>query len=331
MPSAGLFARTKFGVRSGSEKRRIQINYPGSGNCTVFSYDGLDRNTSIQEFRSGTLSSTKQFVWCGYDRCESRNAAGVLLSQFFDLGQTISGANYFYQKDILGSIVQLADSSGNLQAQYSYTPYGQVQILSGSLQSDYQFANFYSHQPSGLLLAVHRGYNANLERWISRDPIQSPNLYAYVGNSPLMFTDPMGLDKDGRPKFVTDPGGWVNFQINKGGAKYLKTNCPDLSPSEIQTILNAAKAGAVGAIAENPGTIYRYSTAGAMMPGKAAINGFIGVFKKTKPLKSPYPTCVKDLTPGEIGYLRGFASKKLPPDVDKKVQDCLDKLLSTSH
>ncbi len=43
-----------------------------------------------------------------------------------------------------------------------------------------------------------RYYSAELWRFISRDPIgqiDDVNLYAYVGNNPVMFSDPMGTDK----------------------------------------------------------------------------------------------------------------------------------------
>ncbi len=43
-----------------------------------------------------------------------------------------------------------------------------------------------------------RYYDSELWRFISRDPIwqiDDINLYAYVGNNPVMFTDPMGTDK----------------------------------------------------------------------------------------------------------------------------------------
>lgn len=46
-------------------------------------------------------------------------------------------------------------------------------------------------------MALYRAYDANLARWISRDPIGEnggPNLYGYVQNNPLNLTDPLGLD-----------------------------------------------------------------------------------------------------------------------------------------
>ena len=47
-----------------------------------------------------------------------------------------------------------------------------------------------------MYLTYYRAYSPNTGRWISRDPIFEAggvNLYAYVGNSPIDRTDPLGL------------------------------------------------------------------------------------------------------------------------------------------
>lgn len=66
------------------------------------------------------------------------------------------------------------------------------------VQSDFRYTGHYFHEKSGLSLAPYRAYNADLGRWISRDPIgetgpDGPNLYAYVANNPINAFDPYGL------------------------------------------------------------------------------------------------------------------------------------------
>ena len=47
---------------------------------------------------------------------------------------------------------------------------------------------------AGLMYYRARFYDAALERFINRDPIESgPNLYEYVGDSPVRYFDPFGL------------------------------------------------------------------------------------------------------------------------------------------
>lgn len=146
------------------------------------------------------MTSTKQFVWCGKDRCEARNASGTISAQYFPYGETITGTNYYLTRDHLGldpnqaskfvqsslaaglgnvfnlcqsgSIREMTDSSGNIQAAYSYDPYGRVTQLQGTLSSDFEYAGYYYHAPSGLNVAQYRVYSSMLGRWTNRDPIK---------------------------------------------------------------------------------------------------------------------------------------------------------------
>ena len=78
--------------------------------------------------------------------------------------------------------------------------YGEVTQTVGSLASDFQYAGYYFHAPSGLNLCTYRAYSPTLGRWINRDPIgegDSLNLYVDVDNDPINNTDELGLAKSG--------------------------------------------------------------------------------------------------------------------------------------
>ena len=194
-----------------AENRLIQINYAGSGNNSQFAFDALNKNSKIIEQTGGSVTSTKQFVWSEGVRCEARDASSAITTRYYYLGETVSGTDYFYSKDHLGTTREVTNGSGSLQTQYSYDPCGRVSLAAGSLNADFQYAGYYYHAPSGLNLAVYRGYNANLAKWLSRDPIAGvssmmssapkllpevtvgPNLYAYVHNKMTVIADPSGL------------------------------------------------------------------------------------------------------------------------------------------
>ena len=182
-----------------AENRLIKITYPGTNNYSQFTYDALGQCVKIVETAAGTITNTKQFVWCENEMCEARNVSSTITAQYFSLGETISGTSYYYTKEEHpGSIREITNGAGTIQAQYSYDPYGQVTKIAGTgAVSDFQYAGYYYHAPSGLCLTLNRAYNANLGRWINRDPIQEAggiNLYAYVANSPLVLSDPNGTD-----------------------------------------------------------------------------------------------------------------------------------------
>ena len=181
-----------------AENRMIKITYPGVNNYSTFGYDGYDQNVSIIETVAGSVASTKLFVWCGDDgRCEERNAAGSVTKLLMgDLGQTIAGSKYLFFGAQNDSVSEMTDSSGSIQAQYRYDPFGRVSKIQGSLDSDFQYAGYYYHARSGLNLTFYRAYNSNLGRWINRDPIEESggiNLFAYVDNDPAGNTDSSGL------------------------------------------------------------------------------------------------------------------------------------------
>jgi RHS repeat-associated protein len=194
-----------------AENRLIQVTYPGTGNNSQFTCDGLGRCVKIVETVSSSVTSTKQFVWCENERCEERDGSGALTRQFYGWGEKVSGTNYFYSKDHLGSVREMTDGSGNIQAEYSYDPYGQATLVQGSNLADFQYAGYYLHQGSGLNQTMFREYSPDLGRWLSRDPTEdngSTNFYDYVNNCPIVLTDPSGLAPPAYEMFyLPEPGG----------------------------------------------------------------------------------------------------------------------------
>jgi len=152
-----------------------QASSGGGGTSAASIYDPLGRIVKIVETRGGTVTSTKQFVWAGDRLCEERDATGNVTRRFFDRGEQISGTNYYYTRDQINSVREMTNSSGVVQSQYGYGPWGQVSKLAGTgPDSDFQYAGMYMHQPSGLNLALNRAYSSSQGRFISRDPIDDP-------------------------------------------------------------------------------------------------------------------------------------------------------------
>ena len=185
----------------------IQINETILDQTSNITYDALGHMVQIIESQSGTTTSTKQFIWCGNTMCEARDANNNLSTQYFNYGLISysggTGTNYYFTRDSLSSIREVTDATGQLISQYNYTVFGQAQASSGvngqapGINSDFQYAGYYYHAPSGLNLTTYRAYNPNLARFLTRDPIGEAggiNLYAYVMNDPVAGRDPLGLD-----------------------------------------------------------------------------------------------------------------------------------------
>jgi len=132
--------------------------------------------------------------------CEERDSTGgTVTRRFLPQGEQIGGTNYFFNRDHLGSIREMTDGTGAIRARYNYDPWGRRTKITGDLDADFGYTGHYYHAPSQLNLALYRAYNAELGRWLNRDPIGfagSINLYTYVENSPVNLMDLLGLCDD---------------------------------------------------------------------------------------------------------------------------------------
>lgn len=113
-------------------------------------------------------------------------------------------------------------------------------VLSGTLFLDRVLVGHYYHAWSGLHLAFYRAYDAELGRWLSRDPLGEAGgftLYDYALNSPIMLVDELGL-KAGSMKCESrvsagHPGQvdqeerafWSNREHPKCGSKFYGISC----------------------------------------------------------------------------------------------------------
>ncbi len=181
----------------------IKIAYADSS-TTEFTYDGLGRRVQIVEKNSSaTVTSTKNFIWCGMEMCEERDAANDVETQYFSQGEKAVGAltdhaqgKYYYTRDHLGSVREVVYEGGDT-SRYRYDPWGRrSRVLTDPPSSTtIGYTGHYYHEKSGLTLAPYRAYDANLGRWLSRDPIEEEggiNLYGYCQNDSVNYVDPDG-------------------------------------------------------------------------------------------------------------------------------------------
>jgi RHS repeat-associated protein len=175
--------------------RLVAIN-TGTTNRSEFTYDGLSRCVKIVEKTNGSVISTRKFVWCGMEKCEFRDAGDVVTDLIYPQGQYSGTIKYFYFRDHLGSIREMMRSNGTVVARFDYDPWGRSTAVLNTTLPDFNYTGLYRHSPSNLDMAVHRFYDPDLGRWLSRDPIAEAggtNLFAYVRNNPANAVDPFGL------------------------------------------------------------------------------------------------------------------------------------------
>jgi RHS repeat-associated protein len=107
-----------------------------------------------------------------------------------------------YHSDFIGSVHVLTDATGAVVELYDYDAYGiPLNDQSGAL-TPFRYVGqlgYYKDQDHGLMLLGARYYDPFIGRFITQDPIGyagGPNLYAYVSDNPVSYSDPSGLLKD---------------------------------------------------------------------------------------------------------------------------------------
>lgn len=161
----------------------------------MFHYDALGRRVS----RHGkTLGSTK-YTYDGLDVVMDDDFNNGIVKYRNGLGiddklkMVSSGNAKYFLQDHLGSTTGLADSSGAITSSASYDSFGNS---TNNLTTRYRYTGREFDSFTGLYFYRARWYDASLGRLISEDPIGFQggdiNLFAYVGNNPLKFTDPTG-------------------------------------------------------------------------------------------------------------------------------------------
>jgi RHS repeat-associated protein len=111
--------------------------------------------------------------------------------------ESTTGTMTYYHSDALGSIVATTDGAGAVTSRRKYDAWGNLEM--GQVENGYSFTGREWDPEIGLYYYRARYYDPALGRFLSEDPIgfaAGLHFYAYVGNNPVNFRDPLGLFMD---------------------------------------------------------------------------------------------------------------------------------------
>jgi RHS repeat-associated protein len=164
----------------------------------AYLYDPLNRQAQKE------VNSTKtRFVYSGWQRIADYDGSNNLIARYvYGVGLdeplikvAAGGGLTFMHHDHMGSVVALSDNTGAVTNVYKYTPWGESPSMSGTT---FGFTGQRFDAETNLYYYKNRYYSPKLGRFLQPDPILYEggdlNLYAYVNNAPLNFTDPFGLE-----------------------------------------------------------------------------------------------------------------------------------------
>jgi YD repeat-containing protein len=167
-----------------------------------FSYDGLGHLVRIVQKQAGKVRSDRAYFYCGPRACLEHDNLdeGAISKRYYGEGMRAVGHNLYYVSDYLGSVRLLVDDRGAIRSHYAYEPYGAPSKLAGDLDSDFQFAGYFQHAPSGLHFARYRALDSS--RTAGSATIRSLQLMAAGrftatrGGDPLSHLDVEGIVSD---------------------------------------------------------------------------------------------------------------------------------------
>ena len=153
----------------------------------------------LEERLSSSTNAERQFIW------GLRYIDDILLRDRDTDGSGTLNERLFGLQDSNWNLTAFADVTGAVQERYSYDAYGMADVLSPGFLArtatlydwDVRFAGYRWDQASELYQVRNRVLHP-LVGWASRDQLvfmESSNLYLYVENCPLTYTDPFGQYK----------------------------------------------------------------------------------------------------------------------------------------
>lgn len=164
------------------------------GTTSTFSYDALDRRIA-KTINGGTST----YLYDGADVITEAGASNASYLSTLNIDEPIvrqtPGENEFYLANDLGSTVALTNDAGAVTTTYTYGPFGTTTV-DGSSTNPFQFTGR-ENDGNGLYYYRARYYSPSHGRFLAEDPLEfgggDINLYAYVWNAPVNFSDAFGL------------------------------------------------------------------------------------------------------------------------------------------
>jgi len=213
-------------------------NYDKNGNLLtdgtrVFVYDAFNRmvkvlnradNAEIAKYGYDAFGDrvlktvnniTTRYVYSGKQVIEEYEGDILMKSYIYgtmgldDVVKMKTNSNdYYYHKDILGSVIALSDETGSVVEKYEYDAYGKTTVLNSNgvvisastVGNDFGYTGQRNDNETGLYYYKARYYSTEMGRFMNMDPegySEGMNLYAYVNDNPVNFNDPLGLYKEG--------------------------------------------------------------------------------------------------------------------------------------
>jgi RHS repeat-associated protein len=183
-----------------------------SSTTTNYVYDGQGRRITAT-----TGSETRKFLIApvmggGLDSTDMMlDGSGNMTANYVYAGGSspfmkldANGNPVYYLTDGMGSVIGMANQSGQSMAKFSYDSFGNIRMQSGNMADttggDFRFQGQWLESATGIYNFRARDYDSKTGTFLSRDPVdpnsQQPeamNPYQAMYNNPYVYSDPTGM------------------------------------------------------------------------------------------------------------------------------------------
>jgi RHS repeat-associated protein len=232
-PMSGKAHGGNFTLSGNAQNRPTGMNYDAAGNLLsyltanytydqenrllstagmTYSYDGNGERVLKSQVINNVLTPVKRYWSMGGNTLAEGDGTGNLTAEYIYFGSKRvarvdlpANTVHYYLSDHLGSASIVASSAGAVEEESDYYPFGTEVVVTGGV-NELKFTGKRRDTESQLDYFGARYYWSALSRFTSPDPLsvvqsrlvdpQQFNLYAYVRNNPLRFTDSTGMKID---------------------------------------------------------------------------------------------------------------------------------------
>jgi RHS repeat-associated protein len=241
---------TSDGTNTYTWDARNRLASIAGGSAASFQYDAQGRRTSktVNAIQTG-------FLYDGWTPVQELNGSSVVANVLAGVGideyltRTDTNGTSYFLADVQGSTVALSDATGAVATSYTYAPFGETSRSGSATANAFDYTGR-EDDGTGLRYYRARYYSPKLQRFVSEDPQRATlHLYGYVGNSPLLATDPFGLYAEavrggtGRGPVGSSGSGQGGMQRIQAGLRATGQETPDVGgPGEAANVIARLRA-----------------------------------------------------------------------------------------
>ncbi|MFB6367738.1 RHS repeat-associated core domain-containing protein [Paenibacillus elgii] len=171
--------------------KNVSYRYNGDG----LLYERTENGQTVRYYYDGANVIAEGTVTNGSAALKARYIRGNGLAARADAG----GNKTYYLQNGHGDVVGLTDSSGNILNQYTYDIWGNPLTIKEQVPQPFRYSGEFWDNSAHLQYLRARWYDPSAGRFMNQDTYEgdisnplSLNLYTYVHNNPLRYTDPSG-------------------------------------------------------------------------------------------------------------------------------------------